>query len=61
MAQDAPTANFLSDGADDLRNGFAERTPFKLQSLDFAVDAPGRRAEGTAGVDAPTSGLTLSA
>lgn len=61
LAQDAPTADFLSDGADDLRSGFAERTPFKLQSLDFAVDAPGRRAEGTPSVEAPIGGLTLSA
>jgi hypothetical protein len=52
---------FLAKGAADLREGFAERTPFLLQNLEFAVaDAKTRPDKG--GLDAPArGGLNVSA
>jgi hypothetical protein len=60
IAQDEATSQFLKDGADELRDGFGERTPFKLQALDFAVDAP-RKAATAELPEAPAGGLNLSA
>jgi hypothetical protein len=58
VAEDPETADFLAGGADDLKAGFAERTPFKLQSLDFTAEAAPERGGG---LEASGPGLTLSA
>ena len=61
-AQDKATADFLAQGADELRDGFSRRTPFKLQSLDFAAEnqAPAAGPQAAA-PEAPSAGLSLSA
>jgi hypothetical protein len=61
LGADADATAFLAKGAAELREGFAERTPFHLQNLEFAVSATlGRR--DPAAPDAPsTGGLNVSA
>jgi hypothetical protein len=59
VAQDLETADFLASGADDLKSGFAERTPFALQTLDFKAADPSRPEADAP--DLPGPGLTLSA
>jgi hypothetical protein len=50
VAQDKATADFLAQGGDELKEGFDQRTPFKLQSLEFtaAQDAPAAPTSETA-------------
>ena len=60
-AADQGTADYLQSGSDELKAGFAERTPFKLQNLGFDV-AAGGGAEEEAEASLPVSpGLNLSA
>jgi hypothetical protein len=58
IGQDPETAEFLASGADELRSGFAERTPFKLQALEFAVgdDSPAGPATSPVAASAPAAG-----
>ena len=60
VAQDKETAAFLAQGAEDLRAGFSENTPFALGSLDFSAEAA-PAPPGFPGSGAPTYGLSLSA
>jgi hypothetical protein len=60
IAEDAETADFLAEGADELKAGFADRTPFKLQALDFDTNEDGGGDAADAPVP-PVQGLTLSA
>jgi hypothetical protein len=39
--EDKATADFLASGAAELKQGFAERTPFRVRGLDFAAVAEG--------------------
>jgi hypothetical protein len=55
LAQDEATAQFLADSADELRGGFAERTPFKLQALDFAAASPREGFDGPTAPPVPPS------
>jgi hypothetical protein len=59
---DPAAAQYLAGGADDLRRGFAERTPFKLQTLEFAATEGGPQASGPEAGSAPgAGGFDLSA
>jgi hypothetical protein len=60
LARDKETAAFLAQGADDLRAGFSENTPFALGSLDFSSEAASAPA-GFPGSEAPALGLSLRA
>ena len=60
-AQDEETAAFLATGAAELKQGFAERTPFRLQNLDFDVSQPGEALPGEEAVLPQGAGLNLSA
>jgi hypothetical protein len=60
-AVDQDTSDFLQSGSAELKAGFAERTPFKLQNLGFDV-ATGLEAQEAPEVALPASpGLNLSA
>ncbi|HXC63093.1 MAG TPA: hypothetical protein VNZ67_01985, partial [bacterium] len=62
IGQDDEATAFLAKGAAELREGFAERTPFLLQNLEFAVADAQARPGLTAGADAPPQGgLNVSA
>jgi len=52
---------FLSRGAAELREGFAERTPFLLQNLEFAVAGAKNGPEAPVPEDAAPGGLNVSA
>ena len=59
-AQDKATADFLAQGSDELKSGFAERTPFKLQSVEFAAETASAPSQAP-GVEGPSAGIQLSA
>jgi hypothetical protein len=61
VAQDKATAEFMAQGGEELRAGFADRTPFKLTSLDFAAADPAAPAAPPAGPDRAGGGLSLRA
>ena len=52
---------FLAKGAAELKEGFAERTPFVLQNLEFAVAAAKNGPEAAAPEDAAPGSLNVSA
>jgi Flagellar hook-length control protein FliK len=63
LAQDKETAAFLAQGADELRAGFSENTPFALNSLDFSAESAPAPAgfRGPGEPEAPSLGLSLRA
>jgi len=64
IGADPAAAQYLAGGADELRQGFAERTPFKLQTLEFAAAEGGPQGPLAGAADAPPAaagGFDLSA
>jgi hypothetical protein len=61
--EDQATADFLAGGAADLKDGFAQRTPFRVRALDFAARPEGEAlpALGEAALLPQGPGLNLSA
>jgi hypothetical protein len=60
IAADKETAAFLAQGADDLKSGFAENTPFQLHTLEFAA-ADAAAVPAFSGSEPSSAGLSLSA